>query len=274
MGSNRKVKFSGERLIPSVHGFIKSEHLHRYALASEYSKNKTVLDVACGEGYGTKLISKNAHTIWGLDIDNESINNAKNKYQASNLNFELGDIDKMPFEDKKFDLVICFETIEHVKDYNASLIEIKRILKDDGMLIMSTPNKLVYSDNRNFKNKFHTHEFYIEEYKKWMNKNFTNNIFLYQSQILGSYLHCEGNQSMVNFKGSYTDISKINNLDFKYIISISSNAKLDNVNSSIFSDTDSNELFDQYCKKSLSYKIGNMILSPFKLIKKWIESLS
>jgi 2-polyprenyl-3-methyl-5-hydroxy-6-metoxy-1,4-benzoquinol methylase len=273
MGSSRKIKFTGERLIPSVHGFIKSEHLHRYALAGEFSENKIVLDVACGEGYGTKLISKSAKLIWGLDIDEESIINAKNKYQASNLNYEFGDIDNMPFDDKKFDLVICFETIEHVKNYHNTLNEIKRVIKDDGILIMSTPNKLVYSDNRNFKNKYHTYEFYIDEYKSWINNNFINNTFLFQSQILGSYLYVEPNQSIINFKGNYTDISKINNLDFKYVISISSNTKNTNTNSSIFFDSDSTDLFEMYCKKSLSYKIGNIILYPFKLIIKWIESL-
>ena len=274
MGSNRKIKFTGERLIPSIHGFIKAEHLHRYALASEFSEDKIVLDVACGEGYGTKLISKNANAIWGLDIDEESIINANKNYQASNLNYKCGDINKMPFENKKFDLVTCFETIEHVKNYNTSLKEIKRVLKDDGILIMSTPNKLVYSDNRNFKNKFHTHEFYIDEYKNWINNNFKYNTFLYQTQITGSYLYCENNQSMINFKGNYSDITKINNIDFKYIISISSNVKISHPNSSIFSDLDTIDLYEIYCKKSLSFKIGHFILYPFKLIKKWIEFLS
>ena len=81
------LEFTGERLttsLSSIHGVI--EHLHRYAIAQKITKNKVVLDIASGEGYGSFLLSKEATKVYGVDIDEKSLNHAKVKYASSPLN--------------------------------------------------------------------------------------------------------------------------------------------------------------------------------------------
>ncbi len=271
MGNNKKLKFTGERYIPGIEGFIKSEHMHRYVMSMDFINDKIVLDIACGEGYGSFMVSSRAKNVHGVDIDSDTINYAQSKYKKSNLNFVIGDITNLVFEDDTFDVIICFETIEHVVDYEKSLMELKRVLKKDGILIMSTPNKYVYSDSRNFKNNYHFHEFYFEEYKSWIQKKFEYNIFLMQSQILGSYIQNPLTSSFSNYSSDFPHSKPLEEGDFKYIISFSSNVQIGNVSSSHYFDKNISNFIDDQIKKSLSYRVGNLILFPFKVIKKWIK---
>jgi len=270
MGNNR-MKFTGERYIPGVEGFIKSEHIHRYFMSMDFVKNKTVLDIACGEGYGSFMISTQAKNVYGVDVDLDTIQNAQIKYQNDNLKFQIGDIMNLTFENNKFDVIICFETIEHVVDYEKSLSELKRVLKKDGILIMSTPNKYVYSDNRNFKNNFHFHEFYLDEYKSWIQSKFDNNIFLMQNPIFGSYIQNLSDKSIINYTGNFSTFKILGENDFKYIISISSDSNIKDIPSSHFFENNINLFIDSQINKSLSYKVGSFILYPFKMLKKWIK---
>lgn len=265
------MKFTGERYIPGIEGFIKSEHLHRYAVALQYIENRIVLDIACGEGYGSWLLSSNAKQVIGVDIDVVSIKKAQEKYKLKNLHFQHGDVTKLRFENNTFDIIVCFETIEHVIDYNEALKEIKRVLKKDGILIMSTPNKVEYSDHRNFKNEFHYHEFYVDEYKQWIQSKFINNIFLLQKPILGSYIQNNESKAIENFEGNFSNIKTIEENQFKYIISFSSDSTLEDIPSSHFFENNIALLINFYNKKSMSYKIGNLLLFPIKLIRQWIR---
>ena len=108
-----KKKWSGERLETFVYGEFVSEHLHRYCLANLYVTDKVVLDIASGEGYGSNLLSSSAKEVIGVDIDQEAVENAKQKYKKSNLNFKTGSADKIPVADNSIDVLVSFETIEH-----------------------------------------------------------------------------------------------------------------------------------------------------------------
>ncbi len=271
MGTRKQIKFTGERLVSGMEGVIKLEHLHRYAVAMEYVENRIVLDVASGDGYGTNLLSQKAKSVFGLDIHKQSIIDSKKMYQASNLLFDNGCISKMPYPNNTFDVIVCFETIEHIDDFEKALLEIKRVLKEDGILIMSTPNKLVYSDERNIINKFHTHEFYVDEYKTWLDSHFKFNTYIFQNPIIGSFVFSDESHSTINYKGNYDQINKELIPNYKYIISISSTNQKIYCNSSHFIETNINTIFEAYCKKSISYKIGSWILWPLKSIKKWLK---
>ena len=98
------------------------------------------------------------------------------KYGNHNLKYVSGSVEKLPFENEQFDIVISFETIEHVKEsvQKSFLNEIKRVLKKDGMLIMSTPNKAIYTDLVNGKNRYHIKEFYAQEYIDFIKSYFKN----------------------------------------------------------------------------------------------------
>lgn len=160
----------GERMIPEYHkgGLIYAEHLTRYQAAQKISANKIVLDIACGSGYGTKLLAQKAKQVYGVDIDADSVAYAKQNYGAKNIDYRVGDGESIPLPDDSVDLVITFETIEHVKDYKRFVKEVKRILKADGLVIVSTPNDLEFAEG----NHFHLHEFEEQELTTMLRQEF------------------------------------------------------------------------------------------------------
>ena len=143
-----------ERVELSVISITTFEHVNRYIFASNFVNNKIVLDAACGTGYGSNYLSNYATTVYGIDIDNDTIETNKRIYNKNNLIFSCGSIYHLPYEDNMFDVIISFETIEHVDDGDKVLSEFKRVLKSDGILIISTPNKQISLDNKII-NPFH-----------------------------------------------------------------------------------------------------------------------
>lgn len=164
--------FTGERFLPECTGEIWVEHWHRYLFAARYVAGKDVLDAACGEGYGAALLSRHARNVTGLDLDKPTIAAARAKYQAPGLRFETGSVADMPFADASFDCAVSFETLEHLAEQQATLSELRRVLRPDGILIISTPNRVEYSDNRAFHNEFHVRELYEDEFRTLLGQNF------------------------------------------------------------------------------------------------------
>jgi SAM-dependent methyltransferase len=154
---------TGERLIPATqHGeLVHAEHLARYRLAAQLARGRRVLDVACGEGYGTAMLNDAGATeSVGVDIDATTIADAERRYAGSS--FSVGDVTELRFEDGRFDLVVSFETIEHVKEPERALDELSRVLADDGLLLVSTPNKHQYLVENEFHEREFTHEEFVE----------------------------------------------------------------------------------------------------------------
>jgi glycosyltransferase involved in cell wall biosynthesis/ubiquinone/menaquinone biosynthesis C-methylase UbiE len=167
------MEFTGERYVPSVDGEIKYEHLHRYALCIDFVSGKSVLDIASGEGYGSALLAKVADSVVGVDISFESIEYAKDQYgNHKNLSFLVGSCDHIPLTEKSVDVVVSFETIEHHDKHEEMMLEIKRVLKQDGILIISSPNRLTYSDETNYSNPYHVKELYYDELVALLNRHF------------------------------------------------------------------------------------------------------
>src|SRR5690606_13277305 len=156
MGAN----FTGERLETSICNGNTINHLHRYAIAMSLIKGKTVLDIASGEGYGSHLMSFESQYVYGVDINDEAIKRAAKKYQRDNLKFIVGSTSNIPIETNSIDVVISFETIEHHNEHDQMMNEVKRVLKPEGTLIISSPDKYFYSDLRNYNNPFHVKELY------------------------------------------------------------------------------------------------------------------
>src|SRR5947199_9541379 len=87
------LEWTGERYVPGMEGAeIGYEHLHRYAFATQFVRNKRVLDLASGEGYGSNLLAKTAKHVVGIDIDEKAANHAANNYIKPNLQFTVGSI--------------------------------------------------------------------------------------------------------------------------------------------------------------------------------------
>jgi SAM-dependent methyltransferase len=130
-----------ERIIPGqVEYSLWQEHINRYFFVLDFVNDKSVLDVACGSGYGTKLISKTARFAVGIDISHEALIFAKKDTYGSNIDFILADATNLPFREGAFESVVSFETIEHLRDYQQFLQELKYALSINGTVIISTPN--------------------------------------------------------------------------------------------------------------------------------------
>jgi len=161
---NDKLEFTGERFIPGTAGEIWHEHWHRYHFAAPLVAGLEVLDVACGEGYGSALLATRAASVIGADIAQTAVDYARTRYAAlANLRFRQADCSALPFADATFDAVVSFETIEHILVQEPFLDEIRRVLRPDGLLILSCPNKAEYSDRRGVTNEFHVRELYRDE---------------------------------------------------------------------------------------------------------------
>src|SRR5437870_8945946 len=184
------LEWTGERYVPWMQSAeIGYEHLHRYAFATQFVRNKKVLDLASGEGYGSNLLARTAKQVIGIDIDEQAVQHAKHKYIKPNLEFKAGSILEVPIDhDGAFDVVVCFEAIEHIQDHHKLLSEAKRLLIHDGIFLVSTPNKTLYTDEPHFNNPFHVHELYFYEFKALLENNFR------QVKFLGQRIYC--NSSM------------------------------------------------------------------------------
>ncbi|NIF76627.1 glycosyltransferase [Paraburkholderia sp. Cy-641] len=167
------IEFTGERYIPTEAGDIRYEHWHRYAWAAHAVAGLDVLDVACGEGYGSAILARTANKVTGVDLSQEATAHATAQYAAvENLSFLNGSACVLPLHDASFDAVVSFETIEHLMEQEEMLAEIRRVLRPGGFLILSSPNKKVYSDDRNYRNEFHVKELYFDELDALVRRHF------------------------------------------------------------------------------------------------------
>jgi len=175
--------FTGERFVPGQGGAqIAYEHLHRYYLALRWAAGKRVLDVAAGTGYGAVLLSGVARRVWAIDIDAGSVRHAHRSCIAANLDFLQGDAACLPVRSHSIDFVVAFEVLEHVERQEALVAEMARVVMPDGVVLLSTPNKAAYSDARQYRNPFHVHEFYRDEFLALLNGHFSS-IRLMEQQV-------------------------------------------------------------------------------------------
>ena len=181
-------KFTGERCIPSVHGNIELEHKHRYLIAQQLAKGKTVLDITCREGYGTALLSEVAGQVIGMDTDPTIVAHAAKEFKGNNITFAVGSFSNIPLISCSVDLVVSFETIEHNDEQNQMIAEIARVLKPEGTLILSSPDKKEYSDLPHHINPYHIKELHNDEMYSLLSRNFQNVLFYGQRIVYGSII--------------------------------------------------------------------------------------
>ena len=169
---------TGERHIPGSE--IKNEaeyynhlmHIATYKYALQFANDKHVLDYGCGSAYGSYMLSEVSDKVTAVDISEETILFARNNYRADNLNIkhlsELSDV--------QFDLITAFQVIEHAENAKSLILRLRSLLKPDGLLLLSTPDK----KNRLFNfiqrpwNKFHHREYSGSGLKKLLQNYFEN----------------------------------------------------------------------------------------------------
>src|SRR3954469_3944429 len=122
-------------------------HMARYQLAVPYCKGKSVLDVACGEGYGAFALRQlGAASVDGVDNSPEAVKNAKTLFSKPGIQFHLHDAERIDelFPDQRFDVIVCLETIEHLKDPTRFLRVLQKVAAENATIIISCPNDQWY----------------------------------------------------------------------------------------------------------------------------------
>jgi SAM-dependent methyltransferase len=193
------MKVSSERYFPHINNpvlgpfepFISYEHWHRYCYAAPFVVGKTVLDIASGEGYGSAFLAARAAWVYGVDVSEEAVQHARQTYVRDNLRFLQGSAGLIPIEGRHcIDTVVSFETIEHLDPATQESFarEVKRLLKPDGVLLISTPNRTVYSEAVNHQNPYHLREFTLEEFLQFLGTYFASVRMLSQRTYPASYI--------------------------------------------------------------------------------------
>ena len=145
-----------------LHRYARSKDRARYIFAARYIDGNRILNMACGDGYGSDFLLKGKETVvCGMDISGKAIRSAKVKYgtkKGKNLKYIVGNVYEIPFKKRYFDTVVSIETIEHLEDHEKFLSEIRRVLKKGGILIISSPDKIV--EDHLFDNPHHINLLY------------------------------------------------------------------------------------------------------------------
>jgi O-antigen biosynthesis protein len=187
----RLIDWTGERCVPWAPDVqVVYEHFHRYLWAARLVEGRRVLDLGSGEGFGAAILAEAATHVVGVEVDELTVEHSRLSYAGPNLEFELGTaVDLSAFEDGSFEAVVAFEIIEHVREQEQVLAEVARVLADDGILVISTPNRRMYEQARSEPNPFHERELALEEFLELVGENFPHVASWGQRTITGSHLN-------------------------------------------------------------------------------------
>lgn len=181
-------EFTGERLIPGhVDIDLWNEHISRYRFAARFASGKTVLDAGCGTGYGAVELAASACSVVAVDLDAETVRSASCHYTSSRLHWLCGSCTNLPLRSAVFDLIVAFEVIEHLVDWQELIVEARRLLAPGGLFLASTPNRVFYEQTRRDSgpNPFHEHEFELEEFQSALRVEFPHVSILTQDHVEG-----------------------------------------------------------------------------------------
>lgn len=288
------LNFTGERIVTKINEYWTLEHLHRYAIVKDLVVGKNILDIACGEGYGSNILSQYALSVVGIDISKEAINHASKKYQKKNLRFLQGSATSIDLTKSSIDVIVSFETIEHLEEHDLMLQQIKKVLKEDGILIISSPDKKNYSDKTGYENPFHLKELYAHDFEILIKKYFANTVMLFQKSAVTSIITTDNanNKKLREFEGDYKKLIEISKPSedamFNICLASSNKTEIEKLKfDSVFYDKSMNDFYFNNTSKyfelqeknyylqsqqnSYSYKIGRTITFPFRLIKKLVS---
>lgn len=181
---------TGERFLPGAEGTAEQsyDHVSRYRLAERYIRGREILDMGCGAGYGSYLMSGAARGVTGVDLSEEAVAHAARRYRASNLRYGTGDVTSLPYRDGTFEAIVSFEVIEHLPEPENLVVEAKRVLADDGLFVVSTPDKQTYANERMASNPHHLKEMYAPEFRELLESHFEHVQLYYQGALAGSVI--------------------------------------------------------------------------------------
>ncbi|MCM3588061.1 class I SAM-dependent methyltransferase [Mesobacillus maritimus] len=183
------IEYTGERVIPALmkptNGLL-LEHIARYHFAIPYAKGR-VLDFACGSGFGSNILAKarkkEITELFSIDIAEEAICYAKANYYHPLIHFQQGDVTDPTIPDKlgQFDLIVSFETLEHIELEEQFIHNIYRLLKPGGKLVISTP--FGQGRGKPTSEPFHVHQLTVQEFHSMFDQ-YQEKLFYYQKGVL------------------------------------------------------------------------------------------
>ena len=179
-----------ERFVPDqMRGqLVAAEHLARYRWAASFCDGRRVLDAGCGAGYGTELLNQaGAANVVGVDVSEAALTLARAAV-SDGVTCEPGDVAALSYPDDSFDVVVCFEVIEHVEDPERVLDELRRVLRPDGLLLLSSPNRTRYVPG----DPHHRHEYTRPELQEALGRRFESARVISQHVMLASIISWTG----------------------------------------------------------------------------------
>ncbi|HTU79965.1 MAG TPA: glycosyltransferase [Solirubrobacteraceae bacterium] len=194
-GAPRLIEWTGERCVPWTPDVqVVYEHFHRYLWAANVlGGQRRVLDLGSGEGFGAALLAEASEHVVGVDVDRRTVEHARLNYEAANLEFQVASAtDLSDYETGSFGAVVAFEIIEHVREQAQVVAEVARVLADDGLLVISTPDRRLYSEATGHRNPFHERELGLEEFVELLGEHFPHVATWGQRTISGSHLNTLG----------------------------------------------------------------------------------
>ncbi len=173
-----------ERVSPDHQDYIFDSHFLVYKFASQFVKDKLVLDVGCGTAYGSNyFLTKGAKYVYAIDNSQEALDYAHKNFPNHRLLYYLMDAQDLKFVDETFDIVFSSENLEHLQNPEKSIAHIKRVLKKDGIFILGTPNKENFEpESDKSSNPYHLKEFFYEELKALLKKYF-DSVYIFESSL-------------------------------------------------------------------------------------------
>lgn len=178
------MEYTGEREVPKIPGTtqgIDIKHIQRYQWAKSYTKGKLVYDISSGAGYGSLLLKSKNYV--GFDISREAVEYANKYYGRKDVSFHLADACNMPNDLAPVDIIVSFETIEHLEKPEQFLIWCRNHSK---MLVISSPIRGSFG-----KSRFHLFEYSLDKFNRVLKKYFDDVTMFIQKKDLGIIFPCQ-----------------------------------------------------------------------------------
>jgi 2-polyprenyl-3-methyl-5-hydroxy-6-metoxy-1,4-benzoquinol methylase len=182
MGGRHPERYDPDQ---SANTLMGCEHRGRYLWAAQFVAGRETLDAGCGTGYGLEILAEaGTVALTGIDLSEEALVAAQVRAERSGAQLAQGDLQDLEFPDDSFDVVVCFETIEHLESPELGIAELRRVVRPGGTLLISSPNPDVYPSG----NEHHLNELRPEELRGIVAKHFPVTRMYLQQAWLGSII--------------------------------------------------------------------------------------
>jgi O-antigen biosynthesis protein len=162
--------------------------LASYRFAERYVRGKSVLEVCWEEvGFGTNVLAETASSVESLTNSPEFLEPASTHYPAPNVNYQEADLPKLPYPANHFDVAVVFGVIENLGRPEDLLKEAKRVLKQDGLLVISTPDKQTHTIERSYREPSRRREMYVSDLQELLERHYEH-VYIYRQGIVAGSL--------------------------------------------------------------------------------------